>query len=186
MKKKLLIGLIIVVVGVAIYGGLYYSNMRKEQERLKDIEDNKTTEWSNVYEVPGSYTSYVDLKSIHIEGKYVSVIVLIDYIKVHHDLNDFSAKKNLLFNCETNNNFLQAWDKRYSGHMGSGEMIHHTIVEDIELKEPQVIYPHDRKILEVACLQSKNKPDETNKQPELINKEVDDLNKQLEYLKDSA
>jgi len=47
--------------------------------------------------------------------------------------------------------------------MSIGEMMHHTIVEDIELKEPEVIYSHDRKILEAACKLSKNTCDEANK-----------------------
>jgi hypothetical protein len=169
MKKKLVTALIVVVAGLAVLGSLYYWNEQKEHEKQKDIEGNKTTQWSNVVGVEGSYTSYVDLKSIHVEGKYVSVIVLIDYKKVHRDLKDFSAKKKLLFNCETNNGFLEAWDKRYTEPMGGGALISYESVEDIELKEPEVIFPHDRKILEVTCKVSKNKPDETNKPLEPVN-----------------
>ncbi len=185
MKKKLIIGLIVVLVGATIYGIFYYLEMKKEHERLQDLEDNKTTEWFYVGGVDGSYTRYVDLKSVHSEAQYVSIIVLIDYAKLHHDLNDLSAKKNLLFNCETNNGFLEAWDKRYSGHMGSGEMIHYKFVEGIEEKEPEILFPHDRKILEIACKLSKNKADEPNKQLEPI-KEGGEVDKQLEYLKDAS
>jgi len=178
-KKILLIGSIVVGVSLAVAGSLYYWNELKKTEKLKDLDYNKTTEWFNVGEVPGSYTRYVDLKSIHVEGKYISVIVLMDYKKVHHGLNDLSAKKNLYFNCDTNNGYLKVWDKRYSGHMGSEAMIHEDIVEEIELKEPEVIFPHDLKILEVVCKTSKDNGDVTVKPVEPV-KEAEKTDKPVE------
>ena len=164
MKKKVLIAsLVAVVAGLAVAGSLYYWNEQKDNEKQKDIDGNKTTEWSNAGGVDGGYTSYVDLKSIHLEGKYVSVIVLFDYKNVRGNLKYFSAKKNLLFNCETTTGFLKAWDKSYTEPMGSGELIRYDNVEDIQLKEPEVLFPRDRQILEIACKISKNNTDKTNK-----------------------
>ena len=199
MNKKKIILIVSIVLGLAlaVAGSLYYWNELKKNEKLKDLDYNKTTEWFNVGEVPGSYTRYVDLKSIHVEGKYISVIVLMDYKKLHHDLNDLSAKKNLYFNCEANNGYLKVWDKRYSGHMGSEVMIHEDIVEEVELKEPEVIFPHDLKILEVVCKTSKDngdvivKPEEHAKEaektdkPEEPAKEAEKTDKPVEPVKEA-
>ena len=149
-KKKLFIGFnCLVVTALIIYALYYFFSVKPAQEIAKDIAYNKNTEWTVVGGVDESYISYADLKSIHQEGSYISIVVLTDYKSAHHRDN-LSALQNLLFNC-TDNKFIESWGKKYSEHMGAGIIIHHKTASESDLSSPEVLFPNDRKIFDIAC-----------------------------------